>query len=334
MTRPLFHAFDAVVTAVEDLSPALRRIVLGGEQMRDFATPTPPLDQRFKIIVPPGGGEPQSDLAALLDEQQARGVSWYQAWLQVDPQVRGVMRTYTVRAWREAEGELVVDMVLHADEYGQSGPASRWAQSARVGSHLQLVGRSRREVAAEGGEDRGGGYEFQPGGADHLLLVGDETAVPAVLSILESLEGSAVRGTALLEVPTAADELPVRAPEGIEVRWLPREGAPYGSRMVRAVEELFAAGAVHAPRAAQDQDELEDVDVDARILWDVPAAIGEAARGSGSAVAAEQRPFYAWIAGEAAAVKRIRRHLVREIGVDRRQVAFMGYWREGRAEAE
>ena len=39
---------------------------------------------------------------------------------------------------------------------------------------------------------------------------------------------------------------------------------------------------------------------------------------------------YAWFAGEAAVVKGLRRHLVQDIGVDRRAVAFMGYWREGR----
>ena len=31
-------------------------------------------------------------------------------------------------------------------------------------------------------------------------------------------------------------------------------------------------------------------------------------------------------------VKELRRHLVRGVGLDRRQVAFMGYWRHGRAE--
>jgi NADPH-dependent ferric siderophore reductase len=65
--------------------------------------------------------------------------------------------------------------------------------------------------------------------------------------------------------------------------------------------------------------ELADVDVDQHVLWDVP---GDAA----------SRPVYAWIAGEAACVKELRRHLVRGVGLDRRQVAFMGYWRHGKAE--
>jgi NADPH-dependent ferric siderophore reductase len=39
--------------------------------------------------------------------------------------------------------------------------------------------------------------------------------------------------------------------------------------------------------------------------------------------------LYAWIAGESWLVKALRRSLVTELGVDRRQVAFMGYWRQG-----
>ena len=45
-----------------------------------------------------------------------------------------------------------------------------------------------------------------------------------------------------------------------------------------------------------------------------------------------QGAFYAWLAGEAATIKGLRRHLVTELGIDRRQVSFMGYWREGRPE--
>jgi NADPH-dependent ferric siderophore reductase len=65
---------------------------------------------------------------------------------------------------------------------------------------------------------------------------------------------------------------------------------------------------------------LPDVNVDEDILWEVP---------DGSALDGE---LYAWLAGEASVIKRMRRFLVSEVGIDRRQVAFMGYWRDGRAE--
>ena len=48
--------------------------------------------------------------------------------------------------------------------------------------------------------------------------------------------------------------------------------------------------------------------------------------------ALKSAPLYAWLAGEAGAIKTLRRHLVTTRGVDRRAVAFMGYWRVGKAE--
>lgn len=43
---------------------------------------------------------------------------------------------------------------------------------------------------------------------------------------------------------------------------------------------------------------------------------------------------YAWIAGEAAMVRSLRRHLVREREMDRRKVKFTGYWRLGATEED
>ena len=64
--------------------------------------------------------------------------------------------------------------------------------------------------------------------------------------------------------------------------------------------------------------QLEEIDIDVDMLWDSPVdAPGE---------------FYAWMAGESATVKTLRRLLVSTHGVDRKRVAFMGYWRAGRSE--
>ena len=61
--------------------------------------------------------------------------------------------------------------------------------------------------------------------------------------------------------------------------------------------------------------ELDDIDVDAGILWEVPLEDTLPRRSSG---------VYAWLAGEAGVMKGLRRHLVQERGVDRRSVASMG----------
>jgi NADPH-dependent ferric siderophore reductase len=126
-------------------------------------------------------------------------------------------------------------------------------------------------------------------------------------------------GHALLEVPESADRLELSTPAGFTVTWLPRDGAEHGAALVPAVREVAQRllGDCRAPVAT----DLEDVDIDQDILWEVPEESAGAPDG-----------FYAWLAGEAAVIKTLRRHLVSECGVDRRAVAFMGYWRLGRPE--
>ena len=94
----------------------------------------------------------------------------------------------------------------------------------------------------------------------------------------------------------------------------------YGQALVEGVRE---AAARLCPAGAPQ--EVEEIDVDHELLWEVPRT----ARGG---AALRRATLYAWLAGEAAAVRAMRRHLVGERGIDRRAVAFMGYWRLGRAE--
>ncbi|MDN5909762.1 MAG: siderophore-interacting protein [Brevibacterium sp.] len=335
MPQAPITAFEATVIGVEDLSPTFRRVTFGGEGLRDFGCSGHPRDLRVKLIIPSAGAtKPKFDLLRFLDEQDPEsGVSWYQAWLQLDSDVRGEMRTYTVREWRDEACELVVDMVLHTDPQGHSGPAAAWAQSAQIGHSLHIIGPSRHV------EGPTAGIEFAPADADTLLLAGDETAVPAVASILESIKGAEVHGKAILEVPTTEDVLELNAPAGFEIQWLPRGDADHGQLLEPAVRDavrvesraLVEVGATGSDSAARSV-ELEDVNIDRDILWDVPAALTQAAQGSSSVTEKDARPFYAWIAGEAGPVKRLRRYLVQEVGVDRHQIAFMGYWRQGKAE--
>jgi len=214
---------------------------------------------------------------------------------------------------RSEQREVDVDFVLH----GATGPASAWAESAAVGDEVVLIGPNARFPGPTGG------FEWHPPvDASCLLIAGDETAVPAVCTIVESLSAGR-RARVLLEVPEAGDALEVAAPAGVEITWLPRSTgagapAPRGSLLTAAVVQAAARlGDVLGPSPAP----LEDVDVDSGILWEVPSEATVPARSSG---------VYAWLAGEAGVVKGLRRHLVQEVGVDRRSIAFMGYWREGR----
>jgi NADPH-dependent ferric siderophore reductase len=84
----------------------------------------------------------------------------------------------------------------------------------------------------------------------------------------------------------------------------------------QAAAQLVPAGRGHA---------VEEIDVDTDILWEVP-------RTAKGGAALKSAPLYSWLAGESGAIKSLRRHLVSEQGVDRRAVAFMGYWRLGKSE--
>jgi len=82
-----------------------------------------------------------------------------------------------------------------------------------------------------------------------------------------------------------------------------------------------AAGELLTPGASKPAQPVPDVDVDTEILWEVPDEVAAV-------------PLYAWLAGEAGVIRTLRRHLVVERGLDRRAVAFMGYWRLGQADAD
>ena len=304
---PRYRPHPVRVVRARRLSPSYVRLTLGGADLTGFTACG--WDQRIKVVLPADGVRWQ--------DAPADWFGWYRA---LPEGVRPPMRTYTVRAWRPAAGELDVDFVLHGVGSGEAGPAATWAAAARPGDPVVVIGPSAP------GTGRMWGVEFcPPPAARSLLLAGDETAVPAIASVLERLPAG-TRVSALLEVPEDADarELgrELRAPAAAVVEWLPREGtgAAHGELLRAAV--LRRTAALTASRAAAAAVALEDVDVDAGILWEVPEEAGAFGEDS----------LYAWLAGEAGVVKELRRHLVREVGVPRECVAFMGYWRRGRSE--
>lgn len=245
---------------------------------------------------------------ALLADYGQVGPTWDQRFkLLVD----GCMRTYTVRdvlGRGTADQRLVVDLVTHEPEHGPLGPAGAWASRARVGDVVQVI------VPRQGHDF--GGIEFRPGAAREVVLAGDETAVPAVCAILEQLPDDA-RGTALLEVPVTQDVLRVRTPAGVRVVWLPRDGRhAQGARALGGIEMLFGL-APEGPAA-------DEVDPD---LWETPTYSSSGQQVSSRAP--DPDDVYVWVAGESGMVTAVRRRLVRDVGLDRRQVAFMGYWRRG-----
>ncbi|WP_067184988.1 siderophore-interacting protein [Microtetraspora niveoalba] len=291
-----YRPFRLHVARTERLSPTFVRVTLAGDDLAGFGHDG--FDQRVKVVVP----LPEVGLDGF-----PGGPDWYPVWRELPESRKNPIRTYTVRALRGGRGEpreLDIDFALH----GPVGVASRWAAEARPGSPALVVGPD----ATYSGPPVG--LEWAPpAGATRLLLAGDETAVPAVCAIAETLGDSAAR--VLLEVPEPGDVLDLRVPPNVEVTWLPRGTARHGELLIPAVREAVRELGVGAEESAPA--DVPD-DESAELLWDVPE------RASGG--------FYAWLAGEMGVVRELRRHLVRELGVDRSCVAFMGYWRQGAPE--
>ena len=299
---------EVEVVSVERLSPTFVRVELGSPDLADFGVDGPRWDQRIKLILPdPTTGSITSTEGA--DE------SWFATWLDRPATERGHMRTYTIRDVRGSgpQTTFVVDMVLHL-EGDLVGPGSTWASRAQPGDRIVVLAPRRGYPY--------GGIEFTPASGADLLLVGDETAVPAVCTVLEQLPDDA-RGAAFLEVPHAGDVQDVRRPAGVTVTWLAREGAALGKPLHDAVVAHLGPDSIELA-AAEVEVAADEVDPD---LWETPyySSSGEAVPDDVSVVGGT----YAWIAGESKVVTGLRRHLVNELGFDRRQVAFMGYWRRG-----
>ena len=310
--RPAYRSFRVQVARVERLAPHFTSVTFTGDELEGFGTAG--LDQRVKVVLP----LPEIGFAAFPD-----GDDWYGAWRELPAELRNPFRTYTVRAVRPRAREVDIVFVGHGD----GGPASAWAASAAPGDEIVLIGPDELQPG------RTVGIDWRPGAVDTLLLAGDETAAPAIASILESLPADA-KGIALIEVPADGDRLRrPRARPASRCAGCPGRRCgmpPHGGLLVPAVRDwvvrhLAAIGVARAADsdeaaaalAAAEHDDLPDTP-----LWDVPE--GHSLDGD----------CYAWLAGEASVITTLRRFLVREAGLDRRQVAFMGYWRRGRAELD
>ncbi|VXA93348.1 Siderophore-interacting family protein [Arthrobacter sp. 9AX] len=341
-TEPMTLAFEVTVSSVQELSPNFRRITFGGYCLRDFGVRGDTLDLRIKLMIP-SLAEDGTEIPLPVFEMAEAG--WYREWLAMDPAVKGSMRTYTVRQARldEVYPEIDVDFVMHFDEPGHAqtkpGPAANWALNAKPGDAITIIGPNNRAAHCFTAEIYSG-IEWRPGLAQRVLLAGDETAIPAISAILESLPHY-MTGHAFLEVPEAGDFLELTSPADVEITWLARGASigrsrPHGELLREAVRKAVPVPGWVGIKAADGGagPEPEDVNVDVDILWETPTRMetAEIQATKNPDMPSGAMPFYAWIAGEAAVIKDMRRYLVRDVGIDRKQVAFMGYWRQGKAE--
>ena len=197
------------VSRVESLTPHLARITFTGDDLRDFTSAS--FDDHIKVIFPePGADKPVLPVAGPDGPVFAAGQ-------------RPVARDFTPRRFDREAGELVIDFVLH-----DVGPASTWATQAKVGQYLGIGGPR--------------GSFVIPDGFDWHLLIGDETALPAISRRLKELPAG-TRVAAVVEVrdPSARIEFDTQA-DLYAVWCYQNEGhgtANAGDELLQAVRETF-----------------------------------------------------------------------------------------------
>ncbi|MFE7167713.1 siderophore-interacting protein [Streptomyces sp. NPDC057616] len=204
----------AQVVRTERLTPHMQRVVLGGEGLAGFAADTC-TDHYVKLLFPPAAGVTYPEP---FDLERIREDLPREQW--------PVTRTYTVRAWDAESRELTLDFVIHGDE-GLAGP---WAARVQPGETVHFMG-------------PGGAYAPDLD-ADWHLLVGDESALPAIARSLESLPDGV---TALAFVEVSGPEEEQKIDSGVEVVWLHRGERPVGELLSETVRALtFPEGRMHA----------------------------------------------------------------------------------------
>lgn len=196
---------SATVVRKEWLTPDMVRVYFTGPDLADLPELTF-TDHYVKILFPPEG----ADYSWPFDPEALRESAPREQW--------PVTRTYTIRSFDRAVGELAIDFVVHGDA-GLAGP---WAAKAEPGAQLGFRG-------------PGGAYAPEADYDSHLL-VGDEAAIPAIAAALERLpEGS--RALAFVEVADVDHQQSLPSSDRIEIVWVHRGAQPYGEPLTRAVRQ-------------------------------------------------------------------------------------------------
>jgi NADPH-dependent ferric siderophore reductase len=261
--RPV-HTFEVVGS--EELTPHMVRVVLGGSGFDTF-TPSEFTDSYVKLVF----------VADDVDAAALPRPLTLDSFADLPAERQPVIRTMTVRRVDPATRQITIDIVVH----GEHGAAGLWAVAAEPGQPAYLMGPS-------------GAYAPDPA-ADWHLFAGDESALPAISVALEALPANA-SGKVFVEVAGPEDEIPLTAPEGVQVNWIYRGGR---------------ADLVPEDRAGDHAPLIEAVKT---TLW-LPGQV------------------HAFIHGEAQTVMHnLRPYIRKDREVDAKWASISGYWRRGRTE--
>lgn len=186
------------VLEVQDITPSMRRVIFGGEELAGFSSAA--ADDHVKLFFPVNGEPLPRPTMGADGLQFPEGAA------------RPPLRDYTPRHFDAAARTLAIDFVLHGN-----GPAATWAATAAPGQLIGLGGPRGSMLVAD---------DF-----DHYVMVGDETALPAIGRWLEELPARA-HVTVLVEVADERDRQAFHSRANVQVTWMHRDGTPPGGTLL------------------------------------------------------------------------------------------------------
>ena len=205
MTRPFpLHTGIATVAAIRALTRSMTRFTLRADAFAE-----PGIEQPGEILTL--GWAPDGEELVLPQP----------GWRFPDGKPEQHWRNFTVRGFDPARATIDVDFYLHGD----LGRASAWGSRARPGDVVGFAGpRTHWEPDPE---------------AEWVLLAADETGLPALLAILETLPAG-LPVFAFAEVDDGGERQAVASAADVDLRWISRERRPAGTTpvLIEAVREL------------------------------------------------------------------------------------------------
>ncbi len=214
---PLF--LNARVCNITDTTPHLRRISLTHPSLKDVGELNP--GAHVKIIVPHEKGK-EAIIPDYVNSSNDRR----------NDRNQSVKRTYTIRKLDMVSGIMDIEFVLHGD----NGPASAWATNVSINDYLGLGIKQSRKII---------------NWSDWYMFVGDESAIPAIAAILESLpEGTP--GSAFIVVNSSLGIFQINTKSSVKIYWLSREEEPSVNyrQLLKGLEDLEVPDALHYSRYA------------------------------------------------------------------------------------
>ncbi|CDZ40063.1 Iron-chelator utilization protein [Neorhizobium galegae bv. officinalis] len=217
---------EVTVVSAEDVTPHMRRVKFACADVGPFVGG----DMHVRLLVPPKGRPP-----VWPGSRQDGRVAWPEGEDEI------LVRIYTIRAVDIERRELSIDFLQHPSS-PVATPGADFARDVQPGEKVALLGPGGGSLPA----------------AQSILLVGDESALPAIARIAAEV-APGTRMQAIIEVLDEAEEQPLPSAGSLDVRWLHRRSYPAGAKGILAEEAKKAVASIKDDTFVWVACEKEDV---------------------------------------------------------------------------